>query len=179
MSNVQLLRIFATVGLLTLCCCANDKVFAQNTSTSIEAAKDLEAHDPKRLRLVELAKSGDYNVRKVPIKGPKDIDTIASTNVVVQVTEPDYLIVVGTKRELQKIAELGFELLDAPMRDRKQRYIKVKVTTDKEKQYVADHISDIWQIADGVAVGRAFDYQIDWLRKQGFTVKVGKWPKDK
>lgn len=90
----------------------------------------------------------------------------AGAEIIVQ--EKDYII-VSTENVAQTL-DLRFEAISES--DLVQRFVHVLLTDRSELQQVVNSGMDYWELKGDTVVGRAFDVQIEQLRKEGFTVDI-------
>ena len=121
-----------------------------------------------------LISTGKGKIVTVPIRGQNDISIILKTGVIIMTQEPDYVVIIGNQERIESVKSLGFTLKEPVEAEHKLRQIKVWVSNKEQFEQVYKIASDVWPGGEipGYILGRAFDYQIQWLRNNGFTIEL-------
>ena len=106
----------------------------------------------------------DGDLRRVE----EQIQQLRNAGAEIIVQEKDYII-VSTENVAQTL-DLRFEAISES--DLVQRFVHVLLTDRSELQQVVNSGMDYWELKGDTVVGRAFDVQIEQLRKEGFTVDI-------
>lgn len=126
--------------------------------------------------LCACAKEPEHAARQAPEHGLKklrnateeQIQQLRNAGAEIIVQEKDYII-VSTENVAQTL-DLRFEAISES--DLVQRFVHVLLTDRSELQQVVNSGMDYWELKGDTVVGRAFDVQIEQLRKEGFTVDI-------
>jgi len=151
-------------------------------------------HDPPFLflqldtgRLAELRNVGyepqvvepaDFAQKVVRVDKPSE-DVIARVRAIgadlIQ-REPDYIVVQATERQLDamKRQQIDYRLIQE--RDLAPRFVRIAAPDRGSVALVVGAGIDIFEIREGIVIGRAFDSQIETLRRQGLKVDIAPQP---
>jgi hypothetical protein len=157
-------------------------------------AASLLRHDPPFLflqldtgRLAELRNVGyepqvvepeDFAQKVVRVDKPSE-DVIARVRAIgadlIQ-REPDYIVVQATERQLDamKRQQIDYRLIQE--RDLAPRFVRIAAPDRGSVALVVGAGIDIFEIREGIVTGRAFDSQIETLRRQGLKVDIAPPP---
>lgn len=157
-------------------------------------AADLLRHDPPYLflqfdlrRLAELRNAGyelqvvdavDVTQKVVRVERPGE-DMIARIRAIgadlIQ-REPDYIVVQGTERQLDAMKRQQIDYRPIQESDLAPRFVRIAAPDRGSVALVVGAGIDIFEIREGVVIGRAFDSQIETLRRQGLKVDIAPPP---
>lgn len=120
----------------------------------------------------------DVEYRLIRVARDRDEKDVRDVGVTIVLREQDYWIVRGSLRQLNVLSRLGFRLDELGGREPRPRQVRVKVDTLDLVGDVARAGVDIYTVGREperhgyVVYGGAFDYAIDRLRDEGFSVQI-------
>lgn len=116
----------------------------------------------------EPAASAVGGLKKVVLESEADLQRLRDSGAELIVIEKDYVIV---RVENTAMAET-FNLQTFEENELVQRLVKIPLSDSLGLQPIVDNGLDLWSHEDEVAIARAFDIQIERLRKLGYSVEV-------
>ena len=113
-------------------------------------------------------------VAKVLIKDRNDISIIHNIGVIIITQEPQYLLITGDLKKINKIKTL-FSVREPRETDYRMRPIRVWIENSKQIEELSRAGVDIWPIEHlpGYIYGGAFDCTIKWLQSRDYRIKLG------
>jgi hypothetical protein len=90
--------------------------------------------------------------------------------------EPDYIVLQATERQLDAMRRQQIDFRSIQESDLTPRFVQIAAPDRGSVALVVGAGIDIFEIREGTVIGRAFDSQIETLRRQGLKVDIAPPP---
>lgn len=112
---------------------------------------------------------GPAGLRKISYANAAELERIRLTGAEIIVQQPDYVVI---RTDSAQLAALALTSQPAQEQDLVQRLVAIVLRDSTSLQTVVDSGVDLWEARGDTAVARAYDIQLEKLRREGLAITV-------
>ncbi len=112
---------------------------------------------------------GPAGLRKISYANAAELERIRQTGAEIIVQQPDYVVI---RTDSAQLAALALASQPAQEQDLVQRLVAIVLRDSTSLQTVVDSGVDLWEARGDTAVARAYDIQLEKLRREGLAITV-------
>ncbi|MCG3156033.1 MAG: hypothetical protein DKINENOH_02641 [bacterium] len=112
---------------------------------------------------------GPAGLRKISYANAAELERIRQTGAEIIVQQPDYVVI---RTDSAQLAALALTSQPAQEQDLVQRLVAIVLRDSTSLQTVVDSGVDLWEARGDTAVARAYDIQLEKLRREGLAITV-------
>lgn len=112
---------------------------------------------------------GPAGLRTVSYADAAELEHIRQTGAEIIVQQPDYVVI---RTDSAQLAALALTSRPAQEQDLVQRLVAIVLRDSTSLQTVVDSGVDLWEARGDTAVARAYDIQLEKLRREGLAITV-------